>query len=237
VLAALRGDDFLGLVVLALQRRETLLRLDRVRSVIRIVVIVVVVVLRRLLGDLLRRGDVFRRVEVADQDVCQLAFFLGDQGVLVEDLLHGAGIEGQGGHQFADAFLDALGDDDLALAGQQFNGAHLAHVHAYRVRGAAGLGFHGGKGRGGLGGGDVVGGAIAFREQELIRIGCLFEHLDAHVVDHLDDVFDLVRIGNIVGQVVVDLGVGQVALFLSFGNQGLQTRLLGHGVVHQAPCM
>jgi hypothetical protein len=42
---------------------------------------------------------------------------------------------------------------------------------------------------------------------------------------------------NIVGQVVVDLGVGQVALFLSFGNQGLQTRLLGHGVVHQAPCM
>jgi hypothetical protein len=42
--------------------------------------------------------------------------------------------------------------------------------------------------------------------------------LDAHVVDHLDDVFDLIRIGDVVGQVIVDLGVGQVALLLALGN-------------------
>ena len=41
--------------------------------------------------------------------------------------------------QLANAFFDALGDDDLAFAGEQFDGAHLAHVHAHRVGGAAGF--------------------------------------------------------------------------------------------------
>src|SRR3546814_3101808 len=31
---------------------------------------------------------------------------------------------------------DALGDGDLALAGEQFDGAHLAQIHADRVVGA-----------------------------------------------------------------------------------------------------
>src|SRR3989449_3391322 len=49
----------------------------------------------------------------------------------------------------AQAFLDALGDLDLALAREQLDRAHLAHVHAHRVGGAAELGIH--RGERGLG--------------------------------------------------------------------------------------
>ncbi len=38
------------------------------------------------------------------------------------------------------AFLDALGDLDLAFAGEELDRAHLAHVHAHRVGGAAEFG-------------------------------------------------------------------------------------------------
>ncbi len=50
-------------------------------------------------------------------------------------------------------------------------------------------------------------------------------HRDAHVVDHVDDILDLLRIDDIVRQVVIDLGIGQVALLLAAGNQIL--KLLG----------
>ena len=42
-----------------------------------------------------------------------------------------------------EAFLDALGDLDFAFAGEELDGAHLAHVHAHRVGGAAELGVDG----------------------------------------------------------------------------------------------
>ena len=71
----------------------------------------------------------------------------------IEDLaqLHRAFVEGvrpfddrvEGDRAFAQApdhrvaaGLDALGDGDLALAGEQFDRAHLAQVHAHRVVGA-----------------------------------------------------------------------------------------------------
>ena len=44
-------------------------------------------------------------------------------------------------------------------------------------------------------------------------------HRDAHVVDHVDNVFDLFRIDDVVRQVIIDFGVGQEALFLAAGNQ------------------
>ena len=46
---------------------------------------------------------------------------------------------------------------------------------------------------------------------------------DTHVVDHRDDVFHLIGIGDILGKVVVDLRIGQEALFLTLGDQLLQT--------------
>ena len=51
-------------------------------------------------------------------------------------------------------------------------------------------------------------------------------YLDAHVVDHADDVFDLLRIDDVVRQVIVDFGVRQVALLLALDDQGLDLGLL-----------
>ena len=50
----------------------------------------------------------------------------------------------------SEAFLDALGDADLAFARQELHGAHLAHVHAHRIGGAAKLGVERGKRGGGF---------------------------------------------------------------------------------------
>ena len=137
-----------------------------------------------------------------------------------------------------EAFLDALGDGDFAFAREQLHGAHLAHVHAHGIGGAADFGIDGRQhGHGFFRRGFVVdGGDRGFRHHRL-GIGRDFMHLDAHVVDHADDVFDLFRIDDVVGQVIVDFGVGEVALFLALDDQGLDFGLLlldglvdGHGL-------
>jgi len=67
-----------------------------------------------------------------DDDLAFADFFaqaqdLGDGGGRCADRLHHV-------HQAA---FDALGDFNFAFAGQQFHGAHFAHVHAHGVGGAA----------------------------------------------------------------------------------------------------
>jgi hypothetical protein len=88
---------------------------------------------------------------------------------------------------------------------------HLAHVHAHRVGGAATLGVERTQRGGGFLGGGLVGLAAGggVGEQQRLGIGRDLVHLDAHAVDHADDVFDLLRIDDVVGQVIVDLGIGQ----------------------------
>ena len=83
-------------------------------------------------------------IEIANQNIGQLALFLGDQVIIVAELAHHAGVVGHGRHQFPDAFLNALGDDNFAFPGQQFHGAHLAHVHTHRVGGAPSFVFNSG---------------------------------------------------------------------------------------------
>ena len=51
-------------------------------------------------------------------------------------------------------------------------------------------------------------------------------HQNAHVIDHRDDIFDLLRIDNLLRQMVVYLGVGQESLVLTFFNQELESGLL-----------
>ena len=132
---------------------------------------------------------------------------------------------GDGAHHLTDPFLDALGDLDLAFTGQQLHGAHFAHVHAHRVGGAADVAVHGGESGGGFLGGSLVG-ISPLGEQQGIRIRSCLEYVDPHVVDHADDVFHLLRIGNIFRQVVVDLGVSQVTLLTATGDQLFETGLL-----------
>jgi hypothetical protein len=50
-------------------------------------------------------------------------------------------------------------------------------------------------------------------------------HLDAHIVDHPDDVFDLFRIDDVIGQVIIDLGVGQIALLAALDDELLDLGL------------
>jgi hypothetical protein len=47
-------------------------------------------------------------------------------------------------------------------------------------------------------------------------------HRDAHIVDHVDDVFDLFGIDDVVRQVIIDFGIGQEALFLAARNELLE---------------
>ena len=114
---------------------------------------------------------------------------------------------------------------DFAFARQQFDRAHLAHVHAHRVGGAAELGVDRGGERLRRFFGGLVVGDDRLAHQQRLGVRCLFVHRDAHVVDHLHDVFDLLRIDDLGGQVVVDFGVGQEALFLAARNQQLELRL------------
>ena len=51
-------------------------------------------------------------------------------------------------------------------------------------------------------------------------------HLYTHVVDHADDVFDLLRIDDVIRQMIVDLGIGQESLLLTFCDQQFELRLL-----------
>ncbi len=66
--------------------------------------------------------------------------------------------------------------------------------------------------------------------EQRLGIRCLLVHRDAHVVDGVDDVFDLLGIDDLGGQVIVHLRVGEVALLLAARDQQLQLRLavLGH---------
>ncbi len=141
-----------------------------------------------------------------------------------EQVVVGRRVVGEGGAHLVEAFLDALGDADLAFARQQLDRAHLAHVHAHRVGGAAEFGI-GDRERGGgfLDRFLVRRGRIG--QQQRLGIRRLLVHRDAHVVDRVDDVFDLLRIDDLGRQVVVDLGIGQVALFLAARDEQLQLRL------------
>jgi hypothetical protein len=137
---------------------------------------------------------------------------------------------GRNGHDHVlQAVLDALGDFDLAFARQELDRAHLAHVHAHRVGGAAEFRVNRGQCLFGLflDFGGIHRRRCRFVEQQVFDGGRFVENLDRHVVEGGDDRFDLLRIHQVVGQVVVDLGVGQVAALLAQRDQGLQPGALG----------
>ncbi len=173
-------------------------------------------------------------IDIAAENVGQATAFLNHASVVGKDAVDGAGEHGDGRHNFTDAFLDALGDFDFAFASQQLDRTHFAHVHADRVGGATDIGFHGSQGSGSFFGGSFVG--IIIGQQQRIGIGCGFKNRDAHVVDHADNVFHLFRIGDILGQVIVDLRIGQIALLATAGDELFKTGLLLRFSGHNNPC-
>ena len=105
-----------------------------------------------------RIGDHVGRVRIheADDEVDQAPLAVLDRLVGVEAAGRTWAGTPTGRGARIEAFLDALRDRDLALAREQLDRAHLAHVHAHRVGGAAELGVH----RGGERGGGFLGGVF-----------------------------------------------------------------------------
>ena len=166
-------------------------------------------------------GDVLFRVRIdeAGDQIGQARFARFDAIVLLKQVGNGFRVFGNRALHLVDAVFDAFGDVDFAFARQQFDGTHFAHVHAHRVGGAADFGFHAGQ--------NLCGGFFrifvravrVFGEQQVIGVRCFFHHLDAHVVNHLDDVFDLIGVDDIFRQMVIDLSIGQIALLLTTGDK------------------
>ena len=110
------------------------------------------------------------------------------------------------------AALDALGDFDFALARQQRHGAHLAQVHAHRVVGL----FQGARRQVEL---DIL--ALFQLEVLVAELGAV-EQVDALGADGGDQVVQIVGRGcHLVRQHVVDVAVGEIALFLADLDQGV----------------
>jgi hypothetical protein len=111
------------------------------------------------------------------------------------------------------AALDALGDFHLALAGEQRNGAHFAQVHAHRV-----VGLFQGAGR------QVQLDVLALFQLEVLvgaELGAV-EQVDALGADGGNQVVQIVRMRtHILRQHVVDIAVGEIALFLADFNEAV----------------
>jgi hypothetical protein len=67
-------------------------------------------------------------------------------------------------------------------------------------------------------------------DQQRLLVGRLVVDLDAHVAEGRNDGFDLLGVHQIVGQVVVDLRVGEKAAVFAELDQVLQARAAGFGV-------
>ena len=121
-----------------------------------------------------------------------------------------------------ETFLDSLGDADLAFARQQLDGSHLAHVHADGICRPAKFAVHGGESGSRFSGIVFVGRNRVVRQQQSFGIRHFLVHGDTHIVDHVDNIFDMFGIDDVIRQMIVDFAVGQVALLLAAGNQLLQ---------------
>ena len=156
---------------------------------------------------------------LAFADVCRHFQHFGNRG----------GRGGDGLHHVHQAALDALGDFDFALAREQLHRAHFTHVHAHGVGGAAKFTVHGGQGRLGLFLGFFFGrgGLAGVVQQQGLGIGRLLVHRHAHVAEHGDHHFQRFGIDQLVGQVVVDFSVGQVAARLAQLDQLFQALAAG----------
>ena len=112
-------------------------------------------------------------------------------------MIHSGGPFGKGCHEFPDAFLDALGDFYFAFASEQLHRTHFTHVHTNRVSSAVLFCLDSRQRCCGFSSSDFIGGGVAGGDQELFGIGGGFVNADPHVVDHLNDIFYLIWIRNI----------------------------------------
>ena len=123
-----------------------------------------------------------------------------------DDLANHDGRAGDGLEYAQLAALDALGDFYFALAGEQRNRAHFAQVHAHRV-----VGFFEGPGR------QVELDIFALFQLEVLvgaELGAV-QQVDALGADGGDQVVQIVGRAHLLRQHIVDIAVGEIALFFA----------------------
>ena len=124
------------------------------------------------------------------------------------------------------AVFDALGDGDFALAREQLDRTHFTHIHAHRIGGASEFRVNGGQHA--LGFLDrILIGHHRWRIVDQLVVRRLFVDGQPHVVDHADHVLDLLAIRHVFGQVIVDLGIGQITALLAEHDQISQAQAPG----------
>ena len=207
-------------------------------SAVGFVVVAVLFALERHHLGILRLGDFVGgiRIDEADDHVDEPHLARFDRFVMPQQQLIGARVAAERDLDGLEAFFDALCDANFAFARQQFDGAHFAHVHAHRIGRAAEFGVEIGERRGGLFDRLFVRRRGRIGQQQRLGIRRLFVDRNAHVIDHVDDIFDLFGIDDLAGQVIVDFSVSEVALFLAARDEELQLGLtligdLGRGAL------
>ena len=160
---------------------------------------------------ILRLRDFVRRVRVdeADDDVDEAILARLHGLVLTRDDFKRSRVHRERNAHGVETFFDALRDADFTFAREEFHGSHLAHVHAHGIRRAAELCVEIGERSGRFLDRFLVGRGRRVGHQQRLGVRCLLVHRNAHVVDHVDDVFDLLRIDDLARQMVVDLCVGR----------------------------
>ena len=130
-----------------------------------------------------------------------------------QDFGNGGWASRNGFHHVHQTAFNALGNFNFAFACQQFHGAHFTHVHANWVGGAPKFGVHGGQGCLGFFFGFFF--SCSCRrcvvEQQGFRVRGLLVNGHAHVVEHGNHHFQGFGIYQLVGQVVRDFAMGEVA--------------------------
>ena len=169
------------------------------------------------------------RIDQAIDVLVDLGFVVGNALAHGEDFGDGDRAGRDGHDHVLQAGFDALGDHDFAFARQQLDRAHFAHVHAHRVGRAAEFGVNRrqrgfsfffsflfrGHGR-----------CVVVQEQRF-GVRRLLVHGNADVVERGNQRFQRLHIDHVVGEVVVDFGVGQVAARFAQLDQRLELLAAG----------
>ncbi|CDY77746.1 hypothetical protein BGLT_00898 [Caballeronia glathei] len=134
-----------------------------------------------------------------------------------ENRFDGRGTGGDCLDHLVQPVLDAFRDRDFTGTGQEFGRAHFAHVHAHGIGGAAEFGID----RGERDFRFLVGLFVRHHrgrcviEQQRFCVRRLLVDRHAHVIERADNRFDSRRLREVVWQVIVDFGVGEVATLLA----------------------
>ena len=130
-------------------------------------------------------------------------------------------------HHVFQCIFDFFGDNDFVFTRQQIDLTHFTHIHTHRVGCAAEFWICTGECCFGFFNGIVVGhGGGVVAQEDVFSIGSLLGYLDTQAGNHADDVVDLLGVGHIVGQRVVNFGISDVAAFFTHNNELTQAGAL-----------